>query len=403
MKRQVAPFVAVLFAGCGDLEIGSYGLSEGTGANSADDLSKVGGGSRAASGGSAGSTDTGGSGGRPDTGGTGGGDTGGTGGGPDSGGSGGSTDTGGSGGGPDSGGSGGSSGTAGGNGTFAGNLLDQSCGGINTECGGWPGCCGWTTVGSAQFELGEPGSTWTASASVSGFYPDLFEATVARFARFVAAFDAWRAAGNPRAGDGEHPYIRDTGWRSEWKLAATAAGLEELVSSCLGNATYPLRENSPEVPMNCVNWQEAFAFCIWDGKRLLTEAEYELAAKNGAENWRYPWGSEEPTFEHAVYGCTGDGTCGPTDIPPVGSKRKGDSNDGLHDLAGSIGEWVFDSFSDLYPNPCIDCASTAESEFRGFRGGDWISPGRLESWARNMTKSESRTGNWGIRCATSAR
>jgi formylglycine-generating enzyme required for sulfatase activity len=43
------------------------------------------------------------------------------------------------------------------------------------------------------------------------------------------------------------------------------------------------------VPINCVTWHEAYAFCIWDGGFLPTEAEWELAASGGEERV-FPYG-----------------------------------------------------------------------------------------------------------------
>ena len=228
-------------------------------------------------------------------------------------------------------------------GTAGSGVLDQSCEGLTSKCnGGWPGCCAPALVDSDDFVLGPVDAPWSVPAHISLFYADAFEVTVSRFARFVDAFDDWRAEGHPRDGAGEHLHVPDSGWRSEWRLPASSAALEKAVMDCWGS-TYPLRSTKPDLPMNCVDWYMASAFCIWDGKRLLTEAEWELAAKNGSEDRLYPWGNTEPSPEYAVYGCTDEGVCGVDDIPPVGSKPAGTSAHGLRDLAGSAAEWVFDA------------------------------------------------------------
>ena len=46
-------------------------------------------------------------------------------------------------------------------------------------------------------------------------------------------------------------------------------------------------------PVNCVDWNQAEAFCKWAGKRLPTAEEWEAAA-HGSTGYRYPWGNDAP-------------------------------------------------------------------------------------------------------------
>ena len=50
----------------------------------------------------------------------------------------------------------------------------------------------------------------------------------------------------------------------------------------------------PNAAINCVNWFEAYAFCIWDGGFLPTEAEWNYAASGGSEQRYYPWSASFP-------------------------------------------------------------------------------------------------------------
>jgi formylglycine-generating enzyme len=297
-----------------------------------------------------------------------------------------------------SGGAGGSAGGGGigggGSGGSAGGVIDQSCRGLMSHCAEVFSCCDARFVETQEFDLGY--AEWTVNARVTMFYPDTYEVTVGRFARFVEAFDEWRAHGHPGEGAAEHTFIQGTGWQSDWPLAESREELERKITSC-PFVSYPLRDQNLNLPMNCVNWYEAFAFCAWDGKRLLTEAEWELIAKGGNQDRTYPWGNEEPTPDHAVYGCTavfpGAPHCEAGDLLAVGSKPLGTSLHGLSDMGGSVAEWVFDKVADSYRDPCNDCVTT-ESHLpnnRGFRGGGYSShPNVLAAEMRNTMDTEER-------------
>jgi iron(II)-dependent oxidoreductase len=108
---------------------------------------------------------------------------------------------------------------------------------------------------------------------------------------------------------------------------------------------------APHAPVVHVTWYEAEAYCQWAGRRLPTEAEWEMAASaeptpdgrgiTGRKR-RYPWGDEPPTSAHAnldtrVLGCV-----------DVAAFPAGDSAFGCRQMAGNIWEWTASAF---YPFP----------------------------------------------------
>lgn len=281
---------------------------------------------------------------------------------------------------------------------------DPSCYGIEEQCPDFLTCCDPAYVPTQAFTLGD--GDFAVDARVTLFYPDVLEVTVGRFARFMDDFDSWIASGHPQVDEGEHLYIRNSGWQAEWPIPVSRRAIEQNAMSC-APATYAVRDTNPELPMTCVSWYEAFAFCIWDGKRLLTEAEWELLAKGGEQDRLYPWGNEpEPDPDYASFECRLAGPafdCEIGDVPEVGSKPLGMSYDGLHDMGGSAAEWVLDLVSDHYENPCNDCANLENERYptaRVFRGGGYASPAeRLRTEPRNSMEAASRVNFLGFRCA----
>jgi formylglycine-generating enzyme len=155
--------------------------------------------------------------------------------------------------------------------------------------------------------------------------------------------------------------------------------------------------------MNCISWYEAFAFCIWDGGRLPTEAEWNYAAAGGTEQRVYPWSSPPASttldYSHAVY--DDGGAIAPQN---VGSKSpKGDSKFGQADLAGNVWEWALDSYANSLPASCANCANLGSAAHRVVRGGSFnYNASYLLVSPRCDDPPAGRYAGLGARCARSA-
>ncbi len=143
----------------------------------------------------------------------------------------------------------------------------------------------------------------------------------------------------------------------------------------------PVEEHAPVVH---VNWYEAEAYCSWAGRRLPTEAEWEMAASAAPADGgtgttghksRYPWGDDPPTPDRAnldsrFMGCV-----------DVGAFAAGDNAFGCRQMIGNVWEWTASPF---YPFPgyVVDFPYREYSApWFGYRqvlkGGAWATRSRL--------------------------
>src|SRR5699024_8416959 len=107
------------------------------------------------------------------------------------------------------------------------------------------------------------------------------------------------------------------------------------------------RKNHPVIH---ISWNDALAYANWCGKRLPTEAEWEIAARGGLEQKTFPWGDElTPNGKHKcnvwqgqfpVANTKDDGYIG---TAPVNSYSPNDY--GIYNIVGNVWEWCADWFT----------------------------------------------------------
>ncbi|MFI5362028.1 MAG: formylglycine-generating enzyme family protein [Elusimicrobiota bacterium] len=161
----------------------------------------------------------------------------------------------------------------------------------------------------------------------------------------------------------------------------------------------PAKFQADDQPLVCVDWDEARRFAAWAGGRLPTEAEWEYAARGAGDDRKFPWGDDAATCDRAIIAQGGLG-CGKSATWPVCSKTKGNTAQGLCDMAGNVWEWTQDWYHETYKDAPAD-ASAWESPAgtrRVLRGGSWIRYGKLVRSALRMNDVPSaRFDNIGFR------
>jgi sulfatase modifying factor 1 len=236
------------------------------------------------------------------------------------------------------------------------------------------------------------------SDTVSSFRLDKYDVTVGRFRQFVGAWNGG-AGWVPPEGAGKHMHanggrgLRDffsadlppsvSDYESGWstidnsQIAPTDVNLAPAspmptpppqLACDQGLSTWTSSTGKNEtLPINCINWFEAYAFCIWDGGFLPSATELAYASAGGDEQREYPWGTTPPgtANQFAIYGYHyGSGLlnqAGLANIAPVGTATLGAGLWGQLDLVGELQMWTMDAFEiELYSfrmegDHCTDC------------------------------------------------
>ena len=204
-------------------------------------------------------------------------------------------------------------------------------------------------------------------------------------------------------------FVRDTGHRApsiyEIPLVVGVGGIDRQRVFRQTAVPYEWVKSEPsparlDHPVTLVRYDDASAYCAWlaaiTGRafRLPTEAEWEKAARGGAESKSYPWGDRlEPTLANFLHDPAERATRGTTacqSYPPNGY--------GLFDMVGNVWEWVQDWYSPAYygASPARNPTGPPRGQLRVVRGGGWLAADARMLTCSHRHKVPPDTYSYGI-------
>lgn len=208
--------------------------------------------------------------------------------------------------------------------------------------------------------------------AVDGFYMDVTEVTNNQFAQFVKETGYITTAerkinweemkkqvpeGTPKPHDSilqpgsltfkktksSVPNLYDFSQWWKWTIGASWQHPNGPESDIKGKGDYPVVH---------VSFEDAMAYCEWAGRRLPTEAEWELAARGGTDGTTYFWGDDVSVLSKSAN--TWEGEFPVNNLKIDGFELRAPVKSypanayGLYDMAGNVWEWTSDWYNTNY-------------------------------------------------------
>lgn len=241
--------------------------------------------------------------------------------------------------------------------------------------------------------------------------------------------DAFRIAATPVTNAAFREFVRATGYITEAEQAGAAFVFYLQVDAERRRSLRPVSRELPwwlsvdgacwqrpagpgssmvdrlDHPVVQISWHDAMAYCDWSGTRLPTEVEWEVAARGGLVDARYPWGDElMPDGQARCNIWQGEFPARPAPGWQPGTTpvdRFAPNGYGLHDMAGNAWEWCADAFSP--EDGAAAAAGRSVDARRVQRGGSFLCHesycNRYRVAARGSNTPGSSSSNCGFRVA----
>jgi formylglycine-generating enzyme len=220
----------------------------------------------------------------------------------------------------------------------------------------------------------------------------------------VAIPEGWFLMGSDAGQENEQPVHRV--WVDAFELAecqVTNAEYAKFLAATKHRAPLHWQDanfSHPQQPVVAPSWFDAVTYCEWlsaaTGRRyrLPTEAEWERAARGGAEQKQFPWGDEPP---EQLQNYSARWKNGPE---PVGQAER--NAYGLCDIGANVHEWCADWFAAEYyrASPERNPQGPEQGQRRSSRGGSWRHQIKVSRCAaRASIPPEFQYADYGFRIA----